>query len=294
MSSFSVIDRAERRDPRPDTALGLVEQRTQFLGVEALDHLTDRGIIVAQFGEYDFEGRPNRTARYVSTAYAALDESGVDNPNQHLMVSTSSDYPAQLSTIVVKRLPFDDTETGRFTAHADATPGTTVRYTPELRGFGETVGIVASVGHDQWGAAFPDYPYNLSPVRDNAPFFWHFQDFGDVLTGLFDPVDPARDPEVAVGERVLVLLLVVSILFPTVFLLLPFALVRRDWSDLPRRGASFGYFAALGVARLSLGSALARATWRTIHDAGQAMFTEGRFDPLQDALPFATVNPMLT
>ncbi|MEO2157334.1 MAG: class I SAM-dependent methyltransferase, partial [Acidimicrobiales bacterium] len=101
---------------------------------EALDHLTDRGIIVAQFGEYDFEGRPNRTARYVSTAYAALDESGVDNPNQHLMVSTSSDYPAQLSTIVVKRLPFDDTETGRFTAHADATPGTTVRYTPELRG----------------------------------------------------------------------------------------------------------------------------------------------------------------
>ena len=214
---------------------------------EALDHLTDRGIIVAQFGEYDFEVRPNRTARYLSTAYAALDESGVDNPNQHLMVSTSSDYPAQLSTIVVKRLPFDDTETGRFTAHADATPGTTVRYTPELRGVGETVGIVASVGHDQWGAAFPDYPYNLSPVRDNAPFFWHFQDFGDVLTGLFDPVDPARDPEVAVGERVLVLLLVVSILFPTVFLLLPFALVRRDWSDLPRRGASFGYFAALGV-----------------------------------------------
>lgn len=52
-------------------------------------------------------------------------------------------------------------------------------------------------------------------------------------------------------------------------------------------------FAALGVARLSLGSALARATWRTIHDAGQAMFAEGRFDALGNGLPFATVNPML-
>ncbi|MBY6115442.1 isocitrate lyase/phosphoenolpyruvate mutase family protein [Mameliella alba] len=53
-------------------------------------------------------------------------------------------------------------------------------------------------------------------------------------------------------------------------------------------------FAALGVARLSLGSSLARATWRTIHDAGQQMFGEGRFDNLSNALPFATVNPMLT
>ena len=71
---------------------------------------------------------------------------------------------------------------------------------------------------------------------------------------------------------------------------LPFnALVAGPYAQYARSD-----FAALGVARLSLGSALARATWRTIHDAGQAMFTEGRFDPLQDALPFATVNPMLT
>lgn len=53
-------------------------------------------------------------------------------------------------------------------------------------------------------------------------------------------------------------------------------------------------FAALGVARLSLGSALARATYRTIHDAGQAMFgSEGRFDTLGSGLPFDVLNPML-
>lgn len=53
-------------------------------------------------------------------------------------------------------------------------------------------------------------------------------------------------------------------------------------------------FAALGVARLSLGSALARATYRTIHDAGQAMFgPQGRFDTLAKGLPFDTLDPML-
>ncbi len=53
-------------------------------------------------------------------------------------------------------------------------------------------------------------------------------------------------------------------------------------------------FAALGVARLSLGSALARATYRTIHTAGEAMFgTQGRFDTLTTGLPFDVLNPML-
>ncbi|WP_323770057.1 isocitrate lyase/phosphoenolpyruvate mutase family protein [Antarctobacter sp.] len=53
-------------------------------------------------------------------------------------------------------------------------------------------------------------------------------------------------------------------------------------------------YAALGVARLSLGSALARATYRTIQTAGEAMFgTQGRFDALATGLPFDVLNPML-
>ncbi|MEM8596029.1 MAG: isocitrate lyase/phosphoenolpyruvate mutase family protein, partial [Pseudomonadota bacterium] len=36
--------------------------------------------------------------------------------------------------------------------------------------------------------------------------------------------------------------------------------------------------AEIGVARISLGSALARMTQRVIHDAGIAILQEGRFD----------------
>ena len=44
-------------------------------------------------------------------------------------------------------------------------------------------------------------------------------------------------------------------------------------------------FARAGVARISLGSALARATHRVIVDAARAMFGEGSFEPLARLMP---------
>jgi 2-methylisocitrate lyase-like PEP mutase family enzyme len=52
-------------------------------------------------------------------------------------------------------------------------------------------------------------------------------------------------------------------------------------------------FAAAGVARISLGSALARATHRVIRDAGLAMFGAGDFTPLGQGMPGGEVNAML-
>ncbi|HEX4779019.1 MAG TPA: hypothetical protein VFW74_19745, partial [Acidimicrobiia bacterium] len=49
------------------------------------------------------------------------------------------------------------------------------------------------------------------------------------------------------GERVLVLLLAVVAAFAAVFLLLPFFAVRRQWRQLPAKGTSAVYFAALGL-----------------------------------------------
>ena len=48
----------------------------------------------------------------------------------------------------------------------------------------------------------------------------------------------------------------------------------------PFTAVSRADFAACGVARISLGSALARATHRVIHDAATAMFSDGDFSPL--------------
>lgn len=51
-------------------------------------------------------------------------------------------------------------------------------------------------------------------------------------------------------------------------------------------------FARLGVARISLGSSLARMTHRTLLDAAEAMLREGRFDS-HPGVPGATVDGLL-
>lgn len=58
-------------------------------------------------------------------------------------------------------------------------------------------------------------------------------------------------------------------------------------------GHSLADFAALGVARLSLGSSLARVTHRAIHDAATEMFGAGRFDLLGRGMQGSQVDALL-
>lgn len=62
----------------------------------------------------------------------------------------------------------------------------------------------------------------------------------------------------------------------------------------PYANTSRAAFAAMGAARLSLGSALARVTHRAIHDAATAMFENGDFTPLTTAIPGKDVDDLLT
>jgi 2-methylisocitrate lyase-like PEP mutase family enzyme len=55
---------------------------------------------------------------------------------------------------------------------------------------------------------------------------------------------------------------------------------------------SYQEFADLGVARISLGSALARVTHRAIHDAATAMF-DGDFTPLGNGISGASIDALL-
>ncbi|MDX8348766.1 isocitrate lyase/phosphoenolpyruvate mutase family protein [Cognatiyoonia sp. IB215446] len=52
-------------------------------------------------------------------------------------------------------------------------------------------------------------------------------------------------------------------------------------------------FADIGVARVSLGSSLARITHRVMHDAAKAMFEDGQFSPLSAGIGSNVVDPLL-
>lgn len=212
-----------------------------------LEHLSDRGISVAQFGEVNFAERPNRTARYVMTAREAFKRIGVDDMSGHILIATSTDpLSGGLSTIILKREPFTHDEVQRFIdAIPNAEPSQLI-YAPGVEGADSIVARLPKLDDAQVRTALADYPYEINAITDNAPFFWHFSTFDSVISKITSSID-AADRETAVGERVLLLLASIATVFAAGFLVLPFIRIRKTWATLPGKGLSAVYFAALGL-----------------------------------------------
>jgi spermidine synthase len=211
---------------------------------ESLSHLSDGGVVAMQFGEFAFDTKPNRTARYVSTARAALERMGAREPARHILVATTPSF-IPLSTILVKREPFTDAEVTRFVENAARIPGSAVRHAPGGKFDDGTVNVVLSLPSDLLPGWYARYPYDITPITDDGPFFWHFARFRNVLKAWSEPL-PGFDTEDSIGERLLLVLVGIAVLFAATFLLLPFLAIRATWSALPHKARSFGLFAAIG------------------------------------------------
>jgi hypothetical protein len=156
-----------------------------------------------------------------------------------------------LSTIVVKRTPFTAAEADAFATrvaglrdhHAVYAPGVDV---PAGSTGDQIVAGLAGGSEADVDALVTGSNREIGPISDDAPFFWHFHDFPDVLGDILSPLN-TNDPEDVIGERVLLLLLAIAVVYAAVFLLLPFVAVRRTWRALPAKGPSGVYFAALGL-----------------------------------------------
>jgi hypothetical protein len=209
--------------------------------------------MAVQFGELDFEGRANRTSRYVVTAREALQRLGVQSPGDHIMVAAHlTDDLGDLSTILVKRTPFTRAEVEAFGGTvAQATDHVPI-YAPgdgaDLAGLGDhLVNRLAGGSDTEVDALVAGHNREIDAVTDDAPFLWHFSDFPDVLRDITTSIDVRDIESDMVGERVLLLLLLMALVYAAVFLLLPFVTVHKTWATLPSKGISGVYFAALGL-----------------------------------------------
>ncbi len=186
--------------------------------------------------------------RYVATAREALVESGIDDPARHLLVATSEDpFTSGLSTIIVSKAPLTQDRIDRFVQQVESTSDSTVVYAPgTVQTDSPVAALAAAPDQATADSLIADYPASVHAISDDAPFFWHFSGFNDVVKdiGRATTVDFR---EYAIGERVLLLLLVIATLFAVLFLLLPFLVIRRQWKRLPAKGTSALYFAALGL-----------------------------------------------
>jgi hypothetical protein len=212
---------------------------------DSLQHLSPDGILAAQFGEIDFKDKPNRTTRYVSTVRAALQKMGITDPGAHVLVSTAAGVQ---STVLVKKSPFTPAEIARFAGIDQAVPGTELRYAPG-HDVDPRITSVLTLPPKELADYYAKSKYDVTPIDDNAPFFWHFARFDSVIRNYSKPIVGGTNPdfEDSIGERVLLLELGIAALMAALFLLAPFFVVRRTWRSFPRKGTSALYFAMLGM-----------------------------------------------
>jgi spermidine synthase len=226
---------------------------THEMIIEALAHLRGEGMICVQFGEIAFDRKPNRTARYLATAREAFRRLGVDDFGRHVVLSTTPEF-FTMATILLKNTPFSVEEVRRFRASAETVrpvgKPSTVWHAAGVGdgdGSGHAVNQVISLAPEALERWFDEYAYDVRPVTDDSPFFWHFARFGDALLRPWGVEEPILDPEDATGERVLITLLAFVVVFAALLLLLPLAAVRGVWRRIPHKANAGIYFAALGL-----------------------------------------------
>jgi hypothetical protein len=217
-------------------------------GVQSdLQHLTNNGIFVAQFGEVD-DTYYLRTTRFVATARQALANLGIHDASDHILVAVTQTHflgTIPLSTIIVSRTAFTPREIAGFKASTKAVPRTAIYFENGVKPIKNPINTLMRTSNAGLPHFFATFPFDVTPTTDNDPFFWHFARYGTVLSNYTHRLS-SEDREKSVGERVLILLLAVSVLIATIFLLLPFAAVRKTWSKLPRKTVSGLFFAGLG------------------------------------------------
>jgi len=221
---------------------------TQQMLETAFDHLTPRGAIVAQFGDFAPDRPPTRTARYLVTAREALAER-IDQFDRHVALVVDDgglENVNRVSTIMLFASPTTDEATARIRDALSVVPQSKAQYLPGVVRLPGVNSDIITVSDAELEVLVDEYPFQISAIDDDRPFFWHFTSFGTVLTDWSRDFD---DNEIAVGERLLLVLLAVAALLAAVCLWLPFRLTRLRGAAVrvQGRGRLFGYFAALGM-----------------------------------------------
>lgn len=194
---------------------------------------------VLSFSRWYLPGQPAETQRLLALAAAALRETGVADPLQHLVLVTNipphKHLKIGIATLLTSPTPFSAADLARVRAVAEELHFD-VLVAPDGSSNPSLATVAASEGRE--GA---DPLLDLSPPTDDRPFFFHVLKIGTVLSGRL----AGRLDDINVrAVRVLGALLAIVVGLTAVFLIAP--LVLRAGS-VPRGSAPWlVYFGAIG------------------------------------------------
>jgi hypothetical protein len=205
---------------------------------EYFDHLKPDGMIAITRWEFQ---HPREALRVVAVAMEALHRLGVANPAGNFIVASQGSLDEDGIPVVVlaKKTAFTPAEEAAVTRHLDDYTELEPLYLPSDPGQNPFSDLIAS--NDPYGFA-RGYAYNVSPVTDNAPFFFFTLKPAQILGER--ALHKSIDWKVNLGVLVLLLVLVISLVAVLAFLVLPLALKSRRARQSP---LPLLYFIAVGL-----------------------------------------------
>jgi SAM-dependent methyltransferase len=218
---------------------------------EYFDHLKPDGLLAITRWEFK---SPREALRVVSNAMAVLQDLGVQDITRHFLIISDGplDEDGRPVLVLAKKAPFTPEEEHAALLHLERFKNLALIYSPSDRARPAGVHPVDPslpwnpftaliMSRDPVGFA-QSYEYNVSPVTDDAPFFFFTLKLRHLVA--HSPLQKALDWKVNLGVLVLFVLLAISIVAVLAFLVLPLAL------HAPARGESpwrLLYFISIGL-----------------------------------------------
>jgi len=219
-----------------------------------LTHLTDDGILA--FTRWGFDP-PRESLRLISLAMVALRDLGEAEPERHIIVGREGSR-ADLAgwgardTVLISRRPFSGEDIGR-ARHTLAEAHMTAVYLPDERipnQFTELLHSSDPVAYEQ------RYPFDITPVTDNRPFFFYTVQPQDLWNFITHASRRSEDYKINKAVPLLFELLGISVIATLIILALPPVVLRTRLPHEKSVLAFLLYFLAIGAGYILIEVAL--------------------------------------
>jgi hypothetical protein len=216
-----------------------------------LEHLTDDGML--SFTRWGLEP-PRESLRLVVLAATALEQLGEQHPRRHIIVGRSGSTQGwgALDTVIIGRKPLDPDDVDRASvAMAEA----------HLKPVYMPTGAPATPFREFLRSSDPEdfydsYPYDISPVSDNRPFFFYTVQPQDIWDFLKNASHDSADYKVNKAVPLLFAITIVSLIATAVILGLPPLLLGTRLPRQPGVPRFLLYFLCIGAGYILIEVAL--------------------------------------
>lgn len=208
-----------------------------------LSRLTDQGIVNMMRLEYAV---PREMLRALVTAVAALRRTGASAPEKHVIMLTATN--GAFAALLVKKTPFTAEEEDRVSRWASASPYFAVSASPSRNATGANAYQAFLAAAPSGQQAFPrKYPFDITPVSDDRPFFFKYSRWRDLFThmGAFPILE----------YTVLVLLVFIGG-SALLCIAVPLFLFHSRGLHTPHTARHIGFFAGIGLGFMAVEMAL--------------------------------------